>query len=190
LDLGSEYDITDRQMFAGLIVTESMLTGESAYSGERINVEIINQLYLSYRDEIQTYVEQKLFKPVAERKGFVQKDPNTGKTVVLYPRLRFARLGLRDNRDVYDALFNLYQKGSLSVDVLLELFNLDPTSVKDKVERDLFTVNDPTFNDMIRGFYSEMGRYLAENTDLPSRLVKYLGLVKNPDTGEGEESRF
>lgn len=190
LDLGSEYDITDRQLFAGLIVTESMLTGESAYSGERINVEIINQLYLSFRDEIQNYVEQKLMKPVAERKGFIQKDPSTGKTVVLYPRLRFARLGLRDNRDVYDALFNLYQKGSLSVDVILELYNLDPTAVKDKVERDMFSVNDPVFNEMIRGFYSEMGRYLAEKTDLPQRMMRYVGATPIPAEEGDDDGRF
>ena len=42
LDLSAEYDLTDRQLYAGLGVTEGLLSGESAYSGDRINLEVIN----------------------------------------------------------------------------------------------------------------------------------------------------
>jgi hypothetical protein len=185
LDLGSEYDITDRQLFAGLGVTESMLTGESAYSGERINVEIINHMYMLYREDIQNYIEEYLFKPVALKKGFVELD-EFGEEIILFPKLSFTRLGLRDNRDTYDALFNLYQKGSISVDMLLELFNFDPQAVKEKVERDLWTVNDPVFNEMIRGAYGEMGRLLVEQTNLPTNLIDYLKLKFQPPPSEDD----
>ena len=176
LNLSGEYDYTDRQLFAGLGVTESMLTGESSYSGERINIEIINNRYLLYRDIIQKYVHDKLFKPVAIRKGFYEYD-EFGNKVVLYPNLSFTRLAVRDNRDTFDSLFNLYQKGSLSVDYILELLNIDPESVRERLERDLFTVNDATFNEAIRSVLSDAGRGVIEQSDFLERFIEYLSKV-------------
>jgi hypothetical protein len=187
LDLNSEYDITDRQLFAGLGVTESMLTGESSYSGERINIEVINTRYMLYRERLQQYVEEQLFRPVAEKKGFFEID-EFGNKVLLYPQLSFTRLALRDNRDTFDAMFNLYQKGSLSVGYILELFNLDPQAVEERLRQDVFTLNDSLFNEILRSAYSEVGRALPEQSDLIQRVIDYLALsyVEPKD----ENSRF
>lgn len=176
LNLSGEYDYTDRLLFAGLAVTESMLTGESSYSGERINIEIINNRYLLYRDIIQRYVHENLFKPVAVKKGFFEYD-EYGNKVILYPKLSFTRLAVRDNRDTFDSLFNLYQKGSLSVDYILELLNIDPETVRERLERDLFTVNDATFNEAIRSILSDAGRGVIEQSDFLEQFVSYLSKV-------------
>jgi hypothetical protein len=193
LNLSSEYDITDRLLFAGLGVTESMLTGESSYSGERINIEIINNRYLLYRDHIQNYVQEQIFKPVALKKGFYEYDEYDN-LVILYPKLSFTRLAVRDNRDTFDSLFNLYQKGSLSVDFILELFNLDPEAVRERLERDLFTVNDTTFNEAVRSILSDAGRKVIEESDFTEKLIEYLSKVSQFDIShkppEEGSSRF
>lgn len=180
LNLSGEYDYTNRLLFAGLGVTESMLTGESSYSGERINIEIINNRYLLYREMIQEYVHEKLFKPVAIKKGFFEYD-EFGNRKVLYPQLSFTRLAVRDNRDTFDSLFNLYQKGSLSIDFILELFNLDPETVRERLERDLFTVNDATFNEAIRTVLQDAGRGVIERSDFLEKFVEYLNKVSQFD---------
>lgn len=189
LDLSTEYEITDKQLFAGLGVTESLLNGEATFSGDRVKLEVLNTRYLLFREMIQEYVEKYLFKPVARRKGFVEQD-EWGNEVVLYPRLSFTRLALRDSQDTYDALFNLYQKGSLSIDVILELFNIDPQDTKEKLERDMFTINDSTFNEVLRGIYGEVGRKLVEDTNISEKIAKYLNLKKNATPPEESESRF
>lgn len=188
LDLSTEYEITDKQMFAGLGVTESLLNGESTFSGDRVKLEVLNTRYLLFREMIQEYVEKYLFKPVARRKGFVEED-EWGNEVVLYPRLSFTRLALRDSQDTFDALFNLYQKGSISIDVILELFNIDPMDTKEKLERDMFTVNDATFNEVMRGIYGEVGRKLVEETDVSKKIADYLHLKKT-EAPQEPESRF
>lgn len=188
LDLSTEYEITDKQMFAGLGVTESLLNGESTFSGDRVKLEVLNTRYLLFREMIQEYVEKYLFKPVARRKGFVEED-EWGNEVVLYPRLSFTRLALRDSQDTFDALFNLYQKGSISIDVILELFNIDPMDTKEKLERDMFTVNDATFNEVMRGIYGEVGRKLVEETDVAKKIADYLHLKKT-EAPQEPESRF
>jgi hypothetical protein len=109
-----------------------------------------------------------------------------GEMTVLVPRLSFTRLALRDNSDTFDALYNLYTKGSLDVDTILELLNLDPIAVKEKVERDLFTVNDPTFNEVMRGIYGDVGRKLAEESDVVPKVAKNLGLKHTPPKEGGD----
>lgn len=185
LDLGTEYDMTDRQLYAGLGVTEGLLSGESAYSGDRINLEVINTRYMLLREQLQDLVENAFFKPMCARMGFVEED-EYGEMQVLVPRLSFTRLALRDNSDTFDALYNLYTKGSLDVDTILELLNLDPIAVKEKVERDLFTVNDPTFNEVMRGIYGDVGRKLAEESDVVPKVAKNLGLKHTPPKEGGD----
>lgn len=175
LDLSTEYEQTERRLRTGLGVTESLLSGETLYSGDRLKLEVINQRYLFLREILQEYVEEYLFKPVARRKGFIEQD-EWGDEVVLYPKLSFTRLPLRDSQDTYDALFNLYQKGSISIDLILEMFNIDPHDTRVKLEKDLFTVNDATFNEVIRGIYGAVGQVIAEQTDIAQRIAKYLGL--------------
>jgi hypothetical protein len=186
LDLSTEYEQTERRLLSGLGVTESLMSGESLYSGDRLKLEVINTRYLHLREILQDYVEESLFKPVARRMGFVEQD-QWGQEVVLFPRLSFTRLPLRDSQDTFDALFNLYQKGSVSIDLILEMLNIDVDETKAKLERDLFTVNDAMFNEIIRSVGNEVGRMLAERTDVTDKVASYLKLGIKPAPAEGDE---
>jgi hypothetical protein len=185
LDLSGEYDLTDRQMYAGLGVTESLLSGEGSYSGDRVNLETINTRYMLLREQLQEFVEEVIFKPMCARMGFIEVDED-GEDIVIVPTLTFTRLALRDNRDTFDALYNLYTKGSLDVETVLELFNLDPVVVRERIERDLFTVNDPTFNEAIRGIYSDVGRKMAEDPNIIKKVYKAIDVKYEPPKEEGD----
>jgi hypothetical protein len=185
LELSSEYDLTDRQLYAGLGVTESLLSGESSYSGDRINLEVINTRYMLLREVLQDFIEEYVFKPMCKRMGFIEENDD-GSENILYPTLSFTRLGLRDNSETFDALFNLYQKGSLDIDVILELLNIDPVSTRIKLERDLWSINDPTFNEMVRSIYNDAAQKLAENSDVIQIIADKLGLsYTEPEEGGG-----
>jgi hypothetical protein len=177
------WEFTDRQMYAGLGVTENLLSGESSYSGDRIHLEVINTRYMLLREMLQELVQEFFFKPMCKRMGFVEEDED-GNLEVIVPELSFTRLALRDTADTFDALFNLYQKGSLDIDVILDLLNIDPVQTREKLERDMFTVNDATFNEVLRGIYSGAGSELATNSDAIKKIADNLGLVyKKPDEG-------
>ena len=182
LDLSTEYESLDKQLLTGLGVTESLMSGETLYSGDRLKLEVINTRYLYLREVLQEYVEECLFKPVARRKGFIEQD-EWGEESVIYPSLSFTRLPLRDSQDTYDALFNLYQKGSISVDLLLEMFNIDPHDTKTKIEKDMWTVNDATFNEVVRGIYGAVAQKIVDSSNIAEKLTKYLGLQAAPEGG-------
>jgi len=191
LDLGTEYEITNKLLFIGLRITETMLTGESTYSGERIHLDVMNTMYLLYRENIVQFVEEQLFEPVAEKKGFFDTDEFGNKTY-LYPKLQFTRLALRDNSELQDYMFNLYQKGSLPISFILELLNIDSDETLVQLKKDMFTPNDSTFNEFLKGLLQKAGDAALEQTDALEKLAEGAGLKmtkkKGDRFGEDEEA--
>lgn len=173
IDLSREYQTIEEQFFAGLSVTKEILTGEGMYSGGKISVELLNTKYMFKREIMCNFVEESLFKPMAEDNGFYEEDEWGNKTY-FYPKLSFTRLSIRDNAEVFDSLFQLYQKGSIPVDIILDLFNLDSDEIHEKLKQDMFTVKDAAYNDMLRSVYSSIADRVTENTDLADQMINYI----------------
>jgi len=189
LDIEGENNAGLDRLLAGLGLTREILTGEGSYTGSRIGLEIMNTQYMLFREVIQDFIENYLFKPVAKKKGFIEYD-DYGNEIILYPKLSFTRLAIRDNDHFFDAAFQLYQKGSISIDLILDILNIDPISTKEKIEQDLFTVNDSIFNELMRNVYTGLAAPLVEQTDLTEKVAKYLKLnLKAPEEAAPEGAR-
>lgn len=186
LDIGAENEAGLDRLMAGLGMTREILTGEGSYSGSKISLEIMNTQYLLFREVIQDYIENYLFKPIAKKKGFIEYD-EYGNENIIYPRVSFTRLAIRDNDQFFDAAFQLYQKGSISIDLILDILNIDPISTKQKIENDLFTVNDSLFNELMRNIYTNVSAPLVEQTDVTDKIAKYLKLQKLEEAPEGDK---
>ena len=171
IDLAREYETIENQLFAGLGVTRELLTGEGMYSGNKISIEILNTKYLLIREILQKFVEENLFKPVALQNGFYHDDEDGNRTW-FYPKLGFTRLTIRDNQEVFDALFQLYQKGSLPIGMILDIFNINSDEVDEQLRKDMFTVKDATYNEMLRQVYSDLGSKISESTDLVKQIAE------------------
>lgn len=186
LNLATEWEHTENLLFAGLGVTRELLTGEGTYGGNRISLEIMNTQYLLFREILQEFVEENLFKPVSLKKGFVELD-QFGNEFLLYPRLSFTRLAIYGNTEYFEQVFSLYSKGSVSLDYVLELLNIDPEDANEKIKRDMFTVADSKFNDIIAAAYAGVGGELPTKTNIISKITEYLGLeIKGEEGEEGE----
>ena len=177
LDLGTEYETTNKMLYIGLRITESMLTGESTYSGEKIHLDVMNTMYLLYRERMSEFVEEWLFKPVAEKKGFWEED-EYGNRNLLYPKLQFTRLALRDNSELQDYMFNLYQKGSLPISFILDLLNIDSDDALEQLKRDMFSPNDSTFNEFLKNVLQKAGDEAIEKTDVFDRIINSINLKR------------
>lgn len=188
LDFSREYEQIENQVFAALGVTRELLTGEGQFSGTKITVEILNTMFLLTREVLRNYLEKQLFIPVCEAHGWFEEDKNGAKKYY-YPQIGFNRLTIRDNAEVFDSLFQLYSKGSLPVDVIYELFNLNSEEMHSKLLAGLFTARDATFNRATEEVNTEVGRALVQQTDVVEKVSKYLGLeFKGPPEAEGGEA--
>lgn len=180
LDFSREYEQIENQVFAAMGVTRELLTGEGQFSGTKITVEILNTMFLLTREVLRNYIERSLFVPVCEAHGWFTVDKNGAKRY-LHPEVGFNRLSIRDNAEVFDSLFQLYSKGSLPVEVIYELFNLNTEEMHNKLLDGLFTARDSTFNRMTEEVNSATGASLVEKTNLVEKMAKYLGLDYSSD---------
>jgi hypothetical protein len=193
IDLQREYETIENQLFAGLGVTRELLTGEGQYSGGRITVEIMNTRYMLMREVLKNMIEENIFKPIAEVNGFYDVDKDGYKNYY-YPTMSFNRLTIRDNAEVFDSLFQLYQKGSLPIDTILDLFNIDSNEVHEKLVKDQFTVKDAVYNDMMRSIYGDVATAVVENSDIVEKMITSLSgpdgkmlSVQQSSEGDGGE---
>jgi hypothetical protein len=99
-------------------------------------------------------------------------------------------LALRDNTELQDFMFNLYQKGSLPISFILELLNIDADETLDQLKRDMFTPNDSTFNEFLKAVLQKAGDKAIEETDALDILAKNAGLkmIKKKGDRFGSES--
>jgi hypothetical protein len=137
---------------------------------------------------LKNYIERQLFMPLAERHGWFEVGA-FGAKKYWYPQISFNRLTIRDNNEVFESLFQLYQKGSLNVDIIYELFNLNGDEVRDRLLQDAFTVKDPTFNRLLEEVHAEVGRNLSQTTNVLERIASGLGLkiTNPPNVPQGQE---
>jgi hypothetical protein len=195
LALDSEWSHTNADLACGLGFTPDILTGEGMYANSRIQLEILNTTYLQFRDIISGIIEDLIFRPIAMKKGFYEID-KYGRPRWIYPKITFARMALRDSSDLYEMLYNLYVKGSIPIDIILEFLSIDPESCKQRLEEDLFTVNDSKFNEFLTSFYNSLAgnENLINKTDVIDKMMKSMGLKEKDSedekglegTGEGQ----
>ncbi len=186
LSLDAEWQHTNSDLSIGLGLSPELLIGEGMYSGNRIQLEIMNVSYTQFRDVLTGIIEDQIFRPVAMKKGFYEND-KYGRPRWIYPKVSFSRMALRDSGDLYDMLFNLYSKGSLPVEIILEFLNIDPEDCKQKLEDSLFTVNDSKFNELLSNIYNSIGQMITDKSDLIKRVIK--GLTLDEVDNEAEEGQ-
>lgn len=163
-------------MTAGLAFFQEFITGVTTYGGSKTPQEIMNTMYMAFREDIAFFVEECIFRPVAERKGFYDVD-DFGNKVLIYPKVSFSRLAIRDAGETYDMLLNLYMKGSVSISRIYEVLNIDEEEETQKLQDELFTIKDPKFTDLMTNIYQNVAQIIVDRTDIAEILAKRMGLT-------------
>jgi hypothetical protein len=175
-----------KQLIAtGMGIPESLLSGESQYTGDNIKVEILNTQYFAFKVKFQNLLEDKFMKPIALRKGFVGLD-EWGSIKLFHPKLTFSLLNLR-SAEYFEMLMNLYQKGSLNIDVIYDLLNLDGDGIIHALKQDLWTLKNDKFNVIVEDLLHAASEKMAQETDFAERILEGLGLNKLSTVQKAEQ---
>jgi len=85
--------------------------------------------------------------------------------------------------DTFDAVFALYQKGSLDLQTICELLDIDLAEATEALGR-VREFDDARFNKILRSAYGNVGKTVAES-NMAEKLAEQLGLefTKPEDTG-------
>lgn len=127
LTLSNEFDLINKEILQGLMINEALLSGEAAgYQSSAIGAETMIQRMESWRLELSRWIEERIYKPIAQMKGFIDEaaSKEIGEPVWIYPTLKWNDLNLRDDSQQKQLWMQLHDKQILSSETLCEKFDL------------------------------------------------------------------
>ncbi|MFA5071304.1 MAG: hypothetical protein WC511_02925 [Candidatus Pacearchaeota archaeon] len=169
----------------GMGIPESLLSGESQYTGDNIKVEILNTQYFAFKVKFQNLLEDCFMKPMALRKGFIGLD-DWGNLRLFYPKLTFSLLNLRSS-EYFEMLMNLYNKGSLNIDVIYDLLNLDGDGIIHALKEDLWSLKSDKMNVLVEDMLHAAAEKMVQDTDYADKIIEALGLSKKSSVQQAED---
>lgn len=127
LTLSNEFEFINQEVLDGMMINNALLNGEGPnFSSAAVGIEAMIQRLETFRSEIARWIEKSLYLPEAKRQGFIDKNPDTGEEEYIVPKIKWGSMHLRDQQQYRTFVIQLYDKGLLSAQTVLEAFDLDP----------------------------------------------------------------
>lgn len=192
LDLSEIKEQAERNIAEGIGIPESLLTDSTdAYSNSFLKTLLLENEFVSFRNAFTQFVEDKIFKPIAIKKGFIVRD-EWGEAVPLYPKLKFNRLSLARGTDDFEQLLSLASEGKLPLSIIYETLGFDPLKVAADLRKEQFTLMSDSMKELLTAELGETyGEQIAKLDSIRRELEDALdlpeGSLKAEGGGNGEE---
>jgi very-short-patch-repair endonuclease len=124
LNLSGEHEQIESDLLDGLMISKQVIAGEGPQYGGNIGLLALDRRLERFRMEVAEWMEEKVFKPVAERNGFTIKNSN-GEDEIVYPTVKWNDLQLRDETSRLQTLQAMQQSNILSAQTLIEALGLN-----------------------------------------------------------------
>jgi very-short-patch-repair endonuclease len=127
LTLSNEFEFINQEILDGMMINNALLNGEGPnFSNAAVGIEAMVERLETFRREMANWIEEYIYKPEAIRQGFFEKDEDTGEDEPIYPKVKWNSMHLRDQQQYRTFVLQLYEKGLLSAQTVLEAFDFDP----------------------------------------------------------------
>ena len=95
-------------------------------SSASVGIEAMIQRLTTFRNMISEWITDFLYLPEAKRQGFIDENPETGEQEWIVPKIKWNSMHLRDQQQYRTFIIQLYEKGLVSAQTVLESFDIDP----------------------------------------------------------------
>lgn len=132
LTLSNEFEFINQEILDGMMINNALLNGEGPNFGNAaVGIEAMIERLETFRREIANWVEQKIYLPEAIRQGFIDEDATEDgaegdEIEYIYPKVKWNSMHLRDQQQFRTFVLQLYEKGLLSAQTVLESFDFNP----------------------------------------------------------------
>lgn len=127
LTLSNEFEFINQEILDGLMINNALLNGEGpTFGNASVGIEAMIQRLKTFRKQISDWIEEFIYLPEAKRQGFVDKNPETDEEEYIVPKIKWHKMHLRDEQQQRTFTMQLYEKGLLSAQTVLETFEFDP----------------------------------------------------------------
>jgi very-short-patch-repair endonuclease len=127
-NLQGEMEEIGKEILDGLMLNQALLNGEmQGYTSAQVGIETLIKRLENWRNKLSEWCENHIFKPTAMMQGFIDEEETKrlGKTVYLYPKIKWNDMQLRDKTNKLQLLMQLHDKQLVSTETLLEEFDMD-----------------------------------------------------------------
>jgi very-short-patch-repair endonuclease len=161
LQLTNEFELIDQEILDGVMLNKALLNGEGpTYGNAQVGLLAMAQRLETFRREVARWIEEKIFKPVAEWNGFVIEGER-GQEEIVYPKIKFDDLQLRDETGKLQMIVTANSNGVISNYTTIEAFGLNPDQEIERLREEQganFIANPAIGNtDLGNGFAGDMG---------------------------------
>jgi very-short-patch-repair endonuclease len=145
--LSGEFELIEQEILDGVMLNKALLNGEGpTYGNAQVGLLAMAQRLETFRREVAHWIEMNVFLPVAKWNGFVIEGER-GQEEIIYPRIKFDDLQLRDDTGKLQMLVTANQNGVISNVSLIEAFGLDSDQEIERLryEQGANFMNDQSF---------------------------------------------
>ena len=182
LTLSNEFEFINQEILDGMMINNALLNGEGpAFTSAAVGIEAMIERLETFRRDIATFIEEQIYLPEAMRQGFIEKDPETGEEDYVYPKIKWNSMHLRDQQQFRTFMIQLYEKGLISAQTVLESFDLNPDR---EIERKRYdTVQMAALGQGVGGVMGDMSGGMGGMGGMPGPMGD-MGGMGGPGMGE------
>jgi len=160
LPLNQEFDFIQKELMNGLGINQAMLNGEGpTYANAQVGMDALARRYMSYRIRLESWIRNKVYRPISEIQGFYKPVNGTIATrylsekeqrklasrkemQLIVPSIAWQQRDLTSNQSVLNFIQQLQSKNLVSMHTILPMLNLDPETEMKNLEKERGTVFD------------------------------------------------
>ena len=169
------------------MLNKALLNGEGpTYGNAQVGLLAMAQRLETFRREVAHWIEQCVFMPVAKWNGFVIEGER-GQDELVYPKIKFDDLQLRDDTGKLQMLVTANQNGVISNVSLIEAFGLDSDQEIERLrfEQGANFVNDQNFGTPNISLSFQSGGVTGQGFTGGTGEASAEGAPPTPDLGVG-----
>lgn len=152
-----EFEFVQKRILTGLFANEALVHGSGAtYANANVSVRVLMHRYLTIRNKLELWANNKVFYPVAKARGYWVADTtgNTGQVqtnvngkykVLDLPKIRWQKLNLIDDTAQKNFIMRLHERGMLPHKVIAEVFDMSENDLRAQLKEEQGTVVDPAY---------------------------------------------
>nr|DAX81631.1 MAG TPA: portal protein [Bacteriophage sp.] len=175
LNLDDTIERTSKEITSALGIPDSIISGEGTYGDSFIKVELLSTEYVEFRNQIKSFIEDEIFKPIAIKKGFITLD-QWGEPTPIIPSVRFDKFSIARGSEDMQMLRDLVSSNILPKRVILEHLGMNVEDVEQGLQREQLTyLNEKVQDSMNENINEILTTYLKDNPDLIKTALEALG---------------
>lgn len=193
LNLDDTIERTSKEITSALGIPDSIISGDGTYGDSFIKVELLSTEYVEFRNQLKSFIEDEIFKPIAIKKGFITLD-QWGEPTPIIPSVRFDKFSIARGSEDMQLLRDLVSSNILPKRVILDQLGMNVEDVEQGLQREQLTyLNEKVQDSMNENINEILTTYLKDNPDLIKTALEALGfnaeeaLKEHQDQNSNEE---